>query len=172
MAVKCPPSKSLSETKPNPRSSLRRGVGGGTSLWITSCGFLFVSLYSLAYLGFVRFDFLRWKAVHKLDVRHGAAAVDVVPDTIVDIALFAHDHWKVGEVRTVLALVSVFWDILTVFEQFYGCVAARHFARVFNWQSCLHFVLHEGTLAQLKVGILRVFGQQDSPRWWVNPHRI
>jgi hypothetical protein len=94
-----------------------------------------------------------------------------MPDAVVEFAVVAHDHRKVGEVGAVMALVSVLCHRVTVFELLDGGVACRHFARGLHRQSRLHLILHEGTLAQLEVGVLHEFGLDDCPGRCVDSDR-
>ena len=101
-------------------------------------------------------------------MRHVAPAVHIVPYAVVDLAATAVDQWQVGEISAILALVSVFEHLVSLFHQRHRFVTLWKLSGVLHWHSCLHFRLHEGSLPHFKVQVLIEFGLEDGSGGGIN----
>ena len=60
-----------------------------------------------------------------------------------------------------MTLMGIFSDHFTIFHQFNRSVAKRDLSGRFDWQSGLHFGLHEATLSKFEISVVVEFFVED-----------
>ena len=114
---------------------------------------LLVSLHGRCNFSLEFLQLFRWEPINELDVGHCTLTNQSMPDAVVNITLFATNHWKISKIRAIMALMGVFSNCIRVFHDLYDLVVL-YLTLWLDRQSCIHFCFHEDPLPYFEVGVV------------------